>query len=94
MAAPGPIRAYQGDEPYLFVGYSYEDASVAHEALAELDRFGYRVWYDEGITPSRDWANVVASRIRDCAAFVVLLSRNAVTSDGRVSGAARGRPPG
>lgn len=81
VAVPGPFRAFQGDEPYVFVGYAHRDVPVAHAALAELDRYGYRIWYDEGITPSRDWADVIATRIRHCAAFVVLLSENAVVSE-------------
>ena len=39
-------KAYQGDEPYVFVSYSHRDPKV-QEIIQEMVDNRYRVWYDE-----------------------------------------------
>lgn len=75
-----PLRAYQGDEPYIFVGYSHRDSK---EVLAEIERFqsmGYNIWYDEGFTPGGEWLDEIAEALLNSSAFIAFTSKNSVES--------------
>lgn len=72
--APKRIKPYEGNEPYIFVSYSHRNEQAALRVLRFLLGRGFRVWYDEGINPGTDWANVIADHIRDCGCFLSLIS--------------------
>lgn len=46
-----PFKAYQGDEPYIFVCYAHDDAARVYPEIARLREVGFHIWYDEGISP-------------------------------------------
>jgi hypothetical protein len=54
-----PVKAYQGDEPYIFVSYSHRNSQVVYRAVVQLCAAYFRVWYDEGIEPGRIWKAIV-----------------------------------
>jgi len=65
----------------IFVSYSRKDSDFAYELVNRLERT-YRVWLDKrGISGGADWENAIKVGIQDCAAMVVILSPDAVTSD-------------
>ena len=74
------IKAYNGDEPYIFISYSHKDAEV-ESILREIDLNGYRFWYDEGIISGRAWAAEISNRLKKCCQFVVFISENSVKSE-------------
>ena len=45
---------YEGKEPYIFISYAHKDSDRVFPILEELDRRGYRVWYDDGIAPGSE----------------------------------------
>ena len=43
--------AYNGVEPYIFVSYSHKNCDRVWPVIDRLEKDGYRVWYDYGISP-------------------------------------------
>jgi len=41
-----PFPAYQGDDPYIFVSYAYDDADLVFPEMQRLRDAGFNVWYD------------------------------------------------
>jgi hypothetical protein len=41
---------------------------------------GFRIWYDEGITPGNEWPDEIAGALAKATAFVVFISTNAIES--------------
>jgi len=74
------LAPYEGDEPYLFLSYSHKDSEKAGEIIRVLKKNGFRVWYDEGITPGAEWDDNVAQAIVDCSYFVALISPGYIAS--------------
>jgi len=50
-----PCEAYIGEEPFLFVSYAHRDGAEVYDDIRYLSESGYRVWYDEGISPGSEW---------------------------------------
>ena len=42
--------AYNGSEPYIFIGYAHADAEAIHPEIRRLKDAGFNIWYDEGIS--------------------------------------------
>lgn len=74
------MSIYEGKEPYLFISYSHTDNDVIGEITQMLDENGCRYWYDMGLHSGNDWNEVVASKLRDSAACLLLLSPTAASS--------------
>ena len=75
------FAAYQGDQPYVFVSYSHADAGAVYLELERLNKLGFNVWYDEGISPGTVWRDELARRIESCGVFLLYLSKSACASD-------------
>ena len=75
-----PIPAYAGPPPYLFVAYSHMDAVEVFAEIKRLSEAGHRLWYDEGIVPSKEWPDDLAAALSGCSVFLVFLSPRAVQS--------------
>jgi hypothetical protein len=80
MAKP-PVKAYQGDEPFIFVSYAHRDSDIVYRAVEQLCAAYFRVWYDEGIEPGRIWKTVLDQRVRDSHCVLVFLSPQATASE-------------
>jgi hypothetical protein len=78
---PLPFDAYQGTEPFLFASYSHQDAAQVYPEIARLNHLGYRIWYDEGICPGREWPEAVADALKQAAFFLVFISPRALASN-------------
>jgi hypothetical protein len=77
---PPPFAACDRKAPYVFVSYAQKDKADVYPDIQHLHDSGFRIWYDEGITPSEEWQENIASAIDGCAMFVVFLSTAAVES--------------
>ncbi len=76
-----PFHAYRGDEPYVFVSYAHSDAGIVYPELARLNEAGFKVWYDEGISPGSVWREELARAIEGCSKFLLFVSQGVNASD-------------
>lgn len=76
-----PFKAYSGEKPYAFVSYSHMDSGKVYPIIQRLIQEGYRIWFDEGITPSHEWRGVINQKVRDCSMFIVFVSMASMASD-------------
>lgn len=74
-------EAYQGEEPYIFVSYKHEDGAKVYPLVRELNELGYRVWYDEGIPPSKDYRKEIANALIKSDLFLVCMTAQALESE-------------
>ena len=74
------VKAYNGNEPYIFISYSHRDTNLVYPIIEELDKRGYRVWYDQGIDPGTEWDENIAMHINNCAYFIAFMSQNYLNS--------------
>ncbi|MEJ2130524.1 MAG: TIR domain-containing protein, partial [Gammaproteobacteria bacterium] len=78
--AERPFPAYRGDEPYVFVSYSHDDAHVVYPELLWLKQQGFNIWYDEGINAGSEWRAEIARAIENCALLLFYVSPGSVNS--------------
>src|SRR5262245_47915503 len=74
------LKTYRGDQPYLFASYAHADADAVTPELVRLDSAGFRIWYDEGITPTEEWIREIADAIAASSLVLVFLSPSAIAS--------------
>lgn len=75
------IRPYKGDEPYIFISYAHKDNEIVLSILERMVQDGYRIWYDEGITPGTEWDDEIALHIDKCDSFLAFISNNYLKSE-------------
>ncbi len=78
--AERPFPAYRGDEPYVFVSYSHDDADAVYPELRWLKQQGFNIWYDEGISAGAEWRQEIALAIQNCALLLFYVSESSVNS--------------
>ena len=71
---------YEGKKPYIFVSYAHKDSDRVFPILEELDRRGYRVWYDDGIAPGSEWPENIAQHLDGCSVTLAFISPNSIAS--------------
>lgn len=69
-----PFEAYRGNKPYVFVSYARVDSHIVYPMIGELNREGYRIWYDQGIASTAEWSDEIAQAIEDCSLFIVFVT--------------------
>ena len=74
------LAPYHGSEPFIFVSYSHRNAGLASEIIHRMMNAGFRVWYDEGLIPGREWDDNIARIIMASSYFVALVSREYLAS--------------
>ena len=74
------VRAYEGDEPYIFVSYAHKDSEAVLSVIRQLYDGKYRVWYDEGIQPGTEWPPNIARHLQRAAMVIVFVSENSLRS--------------
>ena len=74
------LTPYYGSEPYIFISYSHRNADRASAIIRSLNRAGYRVWYDEGLIPGREWDENIARIIMGCDYFIALITHEYLAS--------------
>ena len=72
---------YEGTEPYLFISYSHQDNNQVIPIVRELQKLGYRVWYDTGIGAGSRWPDVIAEHLMNSNCVIAFISKNSIDSD-------------
>jgi len=67
--------------PYIFFSYPHENAEKPLKILSLLQKEGFRVWYDDHLQEGERYNQVIDTRIKDCAVFMPVLSREYCASD-------------
>lgn len=75
------MKAYTGDQPFIFVSYAHADKDIVFPIIELLQDNGYRVWYDEYLEIGNDWRDELAEKIRCCHAFIFMQSKQSVKSE-------------
>ena len=75
-----PFEAYEGEDPYLFVSYSHQDAHLVYPEIIQLRDAGYNIWYDEGVAASNEWPEEIANAVLGCSVFLCFVSPRATDS--------------
>lgn len=70
------VIPYEGDRPYAFVSFAHRDSDEVLSVLGGLQARGYRVWYDDGITPGSEWSENIAKHLSGCAVVLAFVSPN------------------
>ena len=73
-----PFVPYEGPEPYIFVSYAHANKDKVYPIIERLDKMGYRLWYDEGIQPGKEWGDEVQRHLEGAAMMLLFLSPVAV----------------
>ncbi len=74
------IRAYRGNEPFVFISYSHDDQKLVYPYISELHAAGFNIYFDEGIRPGTNWRDDLASAIKECSVFVFFATPSSVAS--------------
>ena len=74
-------KAYEGKEKYIFISYAHSDRERVYEVLYELEKRGYRFWYDDGIAPGSEWAEDIAQHLNDAYVVIAFITKASVASD-------------
>jgi hypothetical protein len=76
-----PFKAYEGDEPFVFVSYAHTDKLQVYPIIDYLNKKGIPIWYDEGIPISENWKRSIVENIERCKAFLLFISPHILNSD-------------
>ncbi|MFX0003904.1 MAG: TIR domain-containing protein [Promethearchaeota archaeon] len=76
-----PFKAYEGDEPFVFVSYSHTDRLQVYPIIDYLNKTGINIWYDEGIPISEDWKKSIVDNLERCSAFLVFITPHIIDSE-------------
>lgn len=74
------FKPYEGDEPYIFVSYSHNDTQNIFPIMEELNKAGFRIWYDKGIEWGSIWTIDLVDHINKCNVVMAFISRNSICS--------------
>ncbi len=74
------MNIYEGTENYIFVSYAHKDSERVLPIIAELDKAGFRVWYDRGIEAGTEWPAYIQDHIAACKRVLVFISQYSVDS--------------
>src|SRR5258706_14411138 len=66
---------------YAFISYSRTDRSYVDRLSQQLESSGVDTWYDYDIHHGDRFDKLIAGRIDDCAAFVIVMTPEAFESD-------------
>ena len=74
------VRAYEGEEPFIFVSYAHKDSELVLPVIYQLFELKYRIWYDEGIRPGSEWPHNIEQHLQKAAAVLVFVSEHSTLS--------------
>lgn len=72
--------AYKGDKPYIFISYAHKDSDTVLPIISRLQSDGYRVWYDEGITPGSNWDVYISEHLVKSSNMIGFISKSYLKS--------------
>ena len=76
----GNPAVYEGEEPYVFISYAHKNTPQVLEIIRQLERKGYRNWYDAGIEAGTEWPEYIAQRLAGCGCFVAFITQEFLES--------------
>lgn len=75
------FKLYEGTAKYIFISYSHRNIPVVYDIMEKLNSAGFRMWYDNGIPLTKDYADIIAQHINNCEVVIVFHSPEHATSD-------------
>jgi hypothetical protein len=66
----------------IFISHASEDRDAAFQLADELTKAGLEVWVDRRLNPGDGFRDIINYHIRECSAFVAVLSGNTNNEDG------------
>ena len=79
--ADRPLPAYDGDEPYIFVSYSHEEAESVYDEMAWIHDAGINLWYDDGIHVGSVWRRALAESLENASGLLFFCSERSCNSE-------------
>ena len=76
-----PFKAYEGDEPYVFVSYAHVDKAQVFPLIGQLHDKGYRIWYDEGIDPGTEFSDNIATHLKGASSMLLFVTPQSIARD-------------
>lgn len=74
------VEVYKGDDPYIFLSYAHEDKLRVYVEIERFYKMGFRIWYDEGLSPAKEFPKELQEAIEKSSYFIVFISENSVRS--------------
>lgn len=75
------MEIYEGSENYIFISYAHKNSAQVMRVVEQLYARGYRIWYDEGITPGGEWPEIIARHLANCTAVLAFITPEFVASE-------------
>ncbi len=72
---------YNGDAPYIFISYSHRDTEIVWPILLQMQKDGYRFWYDDGIEGGTSWDDIIGEHVLGGGYFIAFLSEAYLLSE-------------
>lgn len=69
------------DSPQIFISYSRTDIDFVRRLAGDLEKAGYRTWWDRSILPGALWHREIEAAIEGSQICLVVLSPDAVESE-------------
>jgi hypothetical protein len=67
---------------HFFISYSRQDAEFVDRLIQALEQFGFTTWKDvKAITGGDIWKAAISKAVRECDAFLIVLSPQAASSE-------------
>ena len=73
------IKAYLGNDPFIFVSYAHRDKDIVMPFIAALQRH-FNVWFDEGIHYGAEWEMDIVDHLDKCDLFIYMITDNSLAS--------------
>jgi hypothetical protein len=73
-------KAYQGNNPFVFISYKHEELRQASRIMFQLQAMKCRIWYDRGIEPGIDYEDALKEKVRNSQCFFFIASPDAILS--------------
>jgi nucleotide-binding universal stress UspA family protein len=71
----------EGDTmPTLLLSYARDDRVKVEDLTQRLPQLGYSVWMDNSLRGGQDWWDEICTHVRDCDAFVAIVSEAYLSS--------------
>ena len=71
---------YEGNSPYIFISYAHRDIGQVKPIIHDLQKKGFRIWYDSGIKVGTEWPQYIAEHIKCCSCFLFFITKNYLAS--------------
>ena len=72
------VEVYKGEEPYIFISYAHDDMLRVYVEIDRLYKMGYRIWFDEGLSPGREFPKNLQDALEKSSYFIVFISKDSV----------------